>query len=88
MYLVLCRADRQHCHRDAVKLIKTSPGTSLGQTLVDLAHSFVVHLVRAVEHIALDSQCTRQILGGLSLSGSCIALLDLSNDCLRRVYLV
>ena len=85
MYLVLRGADRQHRHRNAVELIKASPGASLGQTLVDLPHGLVVHLVRAVEHIALHSQRTCQILGRLSLASSCIAGLDMSSDFLRRV---
>lgn len=66
-------AHGQHCHGDAVKLIKASPSTRLGQALVNLAHGLVVHLVAAVEHIALAPYCTRQILHGLSLAGSCSA---------------
>ena len=72
-YFVLCRAHRQHCNRNTVELVKAAPGAGLGQTLVDLAHGLVIHLVRAVEHIALHSQSSGQILGGLSLASSCKA---------------
>ena len=84
-YLVLRGADRQHCHRNAVELIKTSPGTSLGETLVNLPHGLVVHLVRAVENIALHSQRACQILGRLSFASSCISGTDMLFDCLGRV---
>ena len=40
---------RQHFELDAVKLVEAGPRTRLGQTLEELAHSFVVETVRAVE---------------------------------------
>eukprot|EP00951_Prasinocladus_malaysianus_P030099 scaffold281563_cov46-Prasinocladus_malaysianus.AAC.1 len=66
--LVLRGAHRQHGNRDAIELIKAAPRAGLGQALIDLAHGLVVHLVAAVEDIALHAQGARQVLGGLSLA--------------------
>ena len=41
----LLGAHRQHIQVDAVELIKAAPQATLCQTLVDLAHALVVHLV-------------------------------------------
>ena len=63
-------AHGEHRDRDAVELVEAAPGTGLRKALVDLAHRLVIHLVRAVEHVALDAQGTREILDGLSLAGA------------------
>lgn len=68
--LVLCGAHRQHSHWNTVELIKAAPGPSLSQALVDLPHSSVVHLVRAVEDIHLATNCPAQILHRLRLASA------------------
>lgn len=59
---VLCWAYRQNSNWNTVEFIKAAPSSSLGKTFVDLSHGLVVHLIWAVEHVALDSQRTSQIL--------------------------
>ena len=66
--LVLSGADRENGNRDAVELIEAAPGACLSEPLVDLAHGLVVHLIAAVEHVALHSQRPRQILCRLCLA--------------------
>lgn len=70
-YLVLGGAHRQHGHRDAIELVEAAPGARLGQPLVDLPHGLVVHLVAAVEDVALHAQGAGQVLGGLRLARAC-----------------
>ena len=47
---------------DTVELVKATPKSTLGQPLVDFAHAFVVHLVRAVEHHHILAQGITQVL--------------------------
>ena len=47
---------REHLQLNAVELVKTRPRTSLGKTLEELAHSFVVKTIRAVEHHTLSTE--------------------------------
>ena len=61
-------ADGQHGDGDAVELVKAAPGTRLRQTLVDLPHRLVVHLVAAVEDVALHAKRAGQVLGCLRLT--------------------
>lgn len=57
--------------RDAVEFIKTTPGARLSRALVNLAHGLVIHLVAAVEDIALHPECASQIFRGLRLACPC-----------------
>ena len=66
-------ADREHSNRNAVELVKAPPGSSLRKALVDLAHGLVVHLVAAIEDVALHSNCTRKVLDRLRLARACVA---------------
>ena len=59
---------------DAVEFVKAAPGARLRQALIDLAHGLVVHLVAAIEDIALHPQCASQILCGLGLARPCMAM--------------
>lgn len=84
---VLGAAHRQHGDGNAVELIKTSPGARLCKSLVvsstssmsmfacthlvNLPHGFVIHLVAAVEDIALHTQGPGKVLGGFSLASTC-----------------
>ena len=76
-HLVLSGADGEHRDRDAVELVKAAPCPCLSQALVDLTHSFIVHLVAAVEHIALHPQRPGQVLGSLCLPCPC----DIQRAC-------
>mmetsp|Transcript_12554 Transcript_12554/g.15114 ORF Transcript_12554/g.15114 Transcript_12554/m.15114 type:complete len:488 (-) Transcript_12554:4788-6251(-) len=67
--LILGRTHRQHRHWDTIKLIKASPRTSLGKTLVRLSHHLEIHLIRTIKDVHLDTQRTRQVLHRLRLSG-------------------
>ena len=59
---------RQHLNTDAVELIKTAPGTRLGQSREELAHHLVVKVIWAVEDDTLFGQALGQVLGGLGLA--------------------
>jgi len=60
----------QNLHWDAVELVKATPRACLAESLEDVGQRLVVHLVAAVEHVARQSQCARQILGRLRLASA------------------
>lgn len=85
-HLVLGRAYRQHGHRNAVELVEAPPGARLGKPLVDLAHGSEIQLVRAVEHVALHSERTCEILGGLCLARTCFEVTELCEKAVGKSY--
>ena len=66
----LLSTDGQHVKIDSVELIETSPEARLCQAFIDLAHSFVVHLIRAIEDHHILPKRISQILGGFCLACS------------------
>ena len=80
----LLGAHRQHVQVDPVELIKATPKAALGETLIDLAHALVVHLVRAVEHHHILTQGVTKILHqhpSRSAAVSMYALLGNQRNC-------
>jgi len=57
-------------HADAIELVKAAPGTRLGESFVNVATRFVVHLLRAVEDINHYAQGASEVLGGLRFPSS------------------
>jgi hypothetical protein len=68
--LELDGAHRKHLWHKSVELIEASPGSGGSETLENLGHTLVIHLIGAVEHIASFSESGSEILGGLCLTGS------------------
>ena len=60
----------QHLDGNAVELIEATPGACLGQASEDISHGLVVHLIRAVEHVARQGEGTCKIFGCLGLASS------------------
>jgi len=61
---------RQHFDLNTIELIKTSPGTSLGQAGEECVHEVEIDLVRAVEHNTVSGNSFGQILSRLSLTST------------------
>jgi hypothetical protein len=61
--LELDGAHREHLWHKSVELIEASPRSGGSQSLEDLGHTLVIHLIGAVEYIACLTESSSEILG-------------------------